>query len=101
MASRNVSMNKILDTISTYRIDEIAEFKTKLDEILAVKQNEFANTYRHIFIKGSRTNGGTRGPIKAKYVGPRGETWTGRGCMPRWLAREIANGKRVEAFLVA
>ena len=29
-----------------------------------------------------------------------GNTWTGRGKMPRWLAQAIANGASVESFLI-
>lgn len=39
---------------------------------------------------------GTPAPIK--YRGPNGETWTGRGLMPRWLAAQVANGKSKESF---
>lgn len=29
-----------------------------------------------------------------------GETWTGRGKMPRWLAAEVAKGRTKEQFAV-
>lgn len=41
---------------------------------------------------------GTPAPIK--YRGPNGETWTGRGLMPRWLAGQVAQGKSKESFAV-
>jgi len=39
--------------------------------------------------------------IAVKYRHPEtGETWSGRGIKPRWLAAEIASGKSVEEFLI-
>lgn len=37
---------------------------------------------------------------RPKYLNQRtGEQWSGRGRMPRWLVREIANGRAPEEFL--
>ncbi len=36
----------------------------------------------------------------AKYRGPNGEEWSGRGRMPRWLAALEAEGQGREEFLV-
>ena len=33
-----------------------------------------------------------------KYRGPSGELWSGRGKIPKWLQRELANGAKIEAF---
>ncbi|HYW56829.1 MAG TPA: H-NS histone family protein [Polaromonas sp.] len=38
--------------------------------------------------------------LVAKYRGPAGETWSGRGLTPRWLAALIAEGKAKEEFAV-
>jgi len=39
-------------------------------------------------------------PAPIKYRGPNGETWTGRGLMPRWLAAKVAEGQTKESFAV-
>ena len=39
-------------------------------------------------------------PVAAKYRGPNGETWSGRGLTPRWLATLIAQGQAKEAFAI-
>jgi DNA-binding protein H-NS len=39
-------------------------------------------------------------PAPVKYRGPNGETWSGRGLMPRWLAGQVAQGKTKESFAV-
>lgn len=39
-------------------------------------------------------------PVAAKYRGPNGETWSGRGLTPRWLATLIAAGQSKETFAI-
>ncbi|MDI1270350.1 MAG: H-NS histone family protein [Polaromonas sp.] len=56
--------------------------------------------------KVAATRGGGTGKKKststlaAKYRGPAGETWSGRGLTPRWLAALMAQGKTKEEFAV-
>jgi DNA-binding protein H-NS len=39
--------------------------------------------------------------VAPKYRGPGGETWAGRGAMPRWMAAAIKKeGKKREDFLI-
>ena len=38
--------------------------------------------------------------VAAKYRGPNGETWTGRGLMPRWLAALVAQGQTRDEFAI-
>lgn len=42
------------------------------------------------------------GKVPPKYRNPANpeETWTGRGKQPRWLAAQVAKGKKVEDFLI-
>lgn len=44
-------------------------------------------------IKGSNT-------VAAKYRGPNGETWSGRGLTPRWLSTLLAQGQSKETFAI-
>lgn len=39
-------------------------------------------------------------PVAAKYLGPNGETWSGRGLTPRWMALLLAQGQTKEAFSI-
>ena len=39
-------------------------------------------------------------PVAAKFRGPNGETWSGRGLTPKWLASLVAQGQSKEAFAV-
>ncbi|CAM8670216.1 Hns DNA-binding protein H-NS [Comamonadaceae bacterium] len=38
--------------------------------------------------------------VAAKYRGPNGETWSGRGLTPKWLTALIAQGNSKESFAV-
>lgn len=37
----------------------------------------------------------------AKFKGPNGETWSGRGLTPRWLSALVAQGRAKEEFAIA
>jgi DNA-binding protein H-NS len=39
-------------------------------------------------------------PVAAKYRGPNGETWSGRGLTPRWMSTLIAQGQSKESFTI-
>jgi DNA-binding protein H-NS len=39
-------------------------------------------------------------PVAAKYRGPNGEAWSGRGLTPRWLSTLIAQGQSKESFAI-
>lgn len=47
---------------------------------------------------GSKSKGVS---VPPKYRGPSGETWSGRGLMPRWMAALIAQGREKEEFVIA
>jgi DNA-binding protein H-NS len=38
--------------------------------------------------------------VAAKYKGPNGEAWTGRGLMPKWLSLLVESGQSKENFLI-
>jgi DNA-binding protein H-NS len=39
-------------------------------------------------------------PVAAKFRGPNGETWSGRGLSPKWLSALIAQGRSKSDFAV-
>lgn len=39
--------------------------------------------------------------VAPKYRGPDGQTWSGRGLTPRWLASLVAEGRAKEDFSIA
>jgi DNA-binding protein H-NS len=38
--------------------------------------------------------------VAAKFKGPNGESWSGRGLMPRWLSALVATGRSKEEFAI-
>ena len=38
--------------------------------------------------------------VAAKYRGPEGQTWSGRGLTPRWLATLLTEGRTKEDFAI-
>lgn len=39
--------------------------------------------------------------VEAKYRGPNGEAWSGRGLLPKWLKALVDQGQPKETFLIA
>jgi DNA-binding protein H-NS len=109
-------------------IDIHAQIETLQKQAAEIKAKEFANTVQDICDKmqafgitlkdlqsvmgksGSRAGsmrrrGGAaatskRSSVAAKYRGPNGETWSGRGLSPRWLADLLAKGRTKEDFAI-
>lgn len=86
------------------------EFQSTVQEIL-MKMQTFGITVKDLqATKLSKTNKAKHGKIKspkaskkpvvAKYRGPNGETWSGRGLTPKWLAALVAQGQSKEAFAI-
>ena len=105
----------------------VREFDKTVQDILA-KMNAFGITVKDLQTKrGAKLSGklsgkggaakqaktaskgsGKRAPSKnagtvvaPKFRGPNGETWTGRGLMPRWLSALVASGKTKEQFAIS
>lgn len=49
---------------------------------------------------GSKAKTKSTTVVAAKYRGPNGEAWSGRGLTPRWLAALLAQGQTKEEFAV-
>lgn len=94
------------------------EFDKTVKEILA-KMNAFGMTMKDLQSASGKAGAGrSKGAVKtvkkatnkaskkagakvaAKYQGPNGETWSGRGLMPRWLGALVAQGRKKEDFAI-
>lgn len=103
---------------STYSFDELSELRKELDseiksrkakeiEVLRTKVAESAQTLgvsiEELFGLRSGSKRQTkhaRGKQPARYRGPGGEEWSGRGPAPRWMKPLLAKGKTKEDFLI-
>jgi DNA-binding protein H-NS len=73
---------------------ERAELRQKLTEMAAIAGFDI----HELFGRGGK---GKRGKAAVKYRDSAGNTWTGRGRMPRWLTAATKGGKaKKEDFLI-
>jgi DNA-binding protein H-NS len=69
----------------------VAEIQTKM--------KEYGITLADL--KGGAKKAKARAAVAAKYRNPAsGESWSGRGRAPRWLADEVAKGRSKAEFLI-
>ena len=50
--------------------------------------------------KPGSTDSGERKPVAPKYRNEAGDTWTGRGKQPKWVAEALAGGLTLEDLLI-
>lgn len=78
------------------------EFDKTVQEILE-KMAAFGITSKDLeSVKGRARKASSTAakPAAAKYKGPNGETWSGRGLTPRWLSALVAQGRSKEEFAI-
>lgn len=85
----------LLQQAEVVRRSEITAVVTEIQ----AKMTEYGITLADL--RGGPKKPKLRAAVAAKYRNPAtGETWSGRGRAPKWLADELAKGKLKEAFLV-
>jgi DNA-binding protein H-NS len=82
------------------RVDEtLLERRAEIETQLERMDRTIAVVGRLRIVRGGRSAlKGRKAP--AKYRGPSGETWAGRGARPRWLVAAIKGGKKLDDFLI-
>jgi len=92
----------IIETATLLQQERQKESQTQLLEKWRLEASELGGDFNALF-SGSRRgarNSSNQAPIAAKYRGPNGETWSGRGHSPRWLATLEKGGHNREEFLI-
>lgn len=51
--------------------------------------------------KSAKVSKNSGAVVAAKFRGPNGETWSGRGLTPKWLSALVAQGRTKEEFAIA
>ena len=97
------SYKELLNQIEALKQQAESQRKSEIANVVAdirAKMQEYGITLADLgSSRGSRTKGTT---VAAKYRHPKtGDTWTGRGKMPKWLQAEVGMGKRKDDFLIA
>jgi DNA-binding protein H-NS len=98
--------------LSRMNVDALMDLSKRVDEALLKRRAEIQKQLERMdraiaFVGGEKVarRGGRRSALKgrkvpAKYRGPSGETWAGRGARPRWLVAAIKEGKKLKDFLI-
>jgi DNA-binding protein H-NS len=93
---------------------ELTAMQTRIERMKIDKQNAERAAVREKILALAKQHGfgihellgrrgkGTRGKVAVKYRDQAGNTWTGRGRMPRWMVAATKGGKaKKEDFLIA
>ncbi len=92
MNAFGISLKNLQQALGGKRQSGVA--RTGKGKVGALKRNSSKKSAANAKSKSAGT------VVAAKYRGPNGETWSGRGLMPRWLSALVAQGKTREDFAV-
>jgi DNA-binding protein H-NS len=90
-------------------VQELLNLRKRVDATLVQRRADLESQLRELgsyqdgarVVRGRGSSPLTGRKVAAKYRGPNGETWAGRGAKPRWLVAAIKEtGKKVEEFLI-
>jgi DNA-binding protein H-NS len=85
----------LLQQAEAARRNEIATVVTEIQ----ARMKEYGITLADL--KGGAKKTKARAAVAVKYRNPTtGESWSGRGRAPRWLADELAKGRAKDEFLI-
>ena len=90
--------------LSGMNVEALMDLRVRVDEMLVEHRAKLIEQLESIAVVGG-TRVGRSGALKgrkvpAKYRGPAGETWAGRGARPRWLVAASKGGKKLDDFLI-
>jgi DNA-binding protein H-NS len=83
---------KQLEKLESAKTEALTEIKNKLNELGLTVNDLFPQTKRKRRVAGST--------LPIKYRSPNGQTWTGRGRVPKWIQEIELAGRNREEFLV-
>src|SRR5215204_3347140 len=96
-------MAKAHTKLQSMNVDALLKLRDDIGTVLSYKRQELETQLQRL---GGEVRRSPRGSLKGvrvapKYRGPNGETWAGRGAMPKWLAALKKEGHKPEEFLIA
>ena len=92
--------------LSGMTVEALMDLRKRVDETLLKRRAEIETQLERMnrVVDGARVVRGGRSlkgrKVAAKYRGPSGETWAGRGARPVWLVAAIKGGKKIDDFLI-
>ena len=87
-----LSARDTIDKLLTDRLSSLTSQLHRLDGMFGVKEQKK---------RGPKPGTKRRKAVAAKYRGPDGQTWAGRGMKPRWLTAALAEGRSIDEFAIA
>jgi DNA-binding protein H-NS len=78
----------------------IEEFRGKAAQLGLELESLIPGTATPPSTPARRTRRDAGGSVAARFRGPNGETWSGRGRMPKWLSAMEAEGRKREEFRI-
>lgn len=101
--SRSAQSNDI--DLRSLSVDELIALDAKILELIKSKRQSLQAKIAMIELhmgplpEGPRKRGVKKGTkLAAKYKGPNGETWSGRGLQPKWLTALVGRSGSVEKY---
>lgn len=92
-------LSEVIEAVEAKRRDREAEAKETLLAEFRERAMQMGLSFDAMFgARRMRSDAGQ--PLAPRYRGPGGETWSGRGRQPRWLADLEAAGHDREEFLI-
>ncbi len=97
-----LSLKKEIDSeVESRKAKEIELLRAKVTESAQALGVSVHDLFGFSAQPGRRETKHARGKQPAKYRGPKGEEWSGRGPAPRWMKPLLAKGKTKEDFLIS
>jgi DNA-binding protein H-NS len=96
-------------SLSRMDVQSLMDLRKRIDQTLVQRRSELEKQLQEMgrALDGESPGRGRRGgsalkgrKVAAKYRGPSGETWAGRGARPRWLVDAMKGGKKLNDFLI-
>ena len=81
-------------------VKSMKAFGITVEQLVAADPSLAPVTGRRAYNRKTSKLAKVREPVAAKYKGPNGESWSGRGLTPRWLKAQIDQGKTKASFSV-
>jgi DNA-binding protein H-NS len=96
-------MAKAPSKLQSMNVDALLKLRDDIGNVLSKRGQELKRQLQRLSgltrASGSHPRKGMK--VAPKYRGPNGETWAGRGAMPKWLAALKKDGHKPEEFLIA
>lgn len=90
---------ELMEEVSENRAMRIQELEAELADL---RGNGASNTPKRELRRVKKRHSPLAGvKVPPKYADKVGNTWTGRGIMPKWLREATKGGKKSEDFLIA